>query len=107
MFPGSELTILREGESVSSYEMNQGSRRLRVHFVVRADNRCLPVPLASMVSKYLRELMVQDLNAYFISFCGDLKPTAGYWQDGTRFIEELRAKLPDIKFDDHQFIRSR
>ncbi len=107
MFPGSELRILREGESVSSYEMSRGQRRLRVHFVVRADNRCLPVSLASMVSKYLRELLVANLNAYFVSFCGDLKPTAGYWQDGRRFIGEVRAKLPDIKCDDHQFIRSR
>jgi len=107
MFPGSELRILREGASVSSYEMSQAQRRWRIHFVVRADSRCLPVSLASMVSKYLRELLVANLNAYFISFCGDLKPTAGYWQDGTRFIEEVRAKLPDIKFDDHQFIRSR
>jgi ribonuclease HII len=107
MFPGFELRILREGESVSSYEMSQGGRRLRVHFVVRADDRCLPVSLASMVSKYLRELLVQNLNAFFIGVCDDLKPTAGYWQDGTRFIKEVRAKSPDIKFDDHVFIRSR
>jgi len=87
--------------------MSQAQWRLRIHFVVRADDRCLPVSLASMVSKYLRELLIANLNAYFIRCCGDLKPTAGYWQDGTRFIKDVRAKWPDIKIDDHQWIRSR
>lgn len=107
MFPGVDMAILRENEALSSYELTMDGRRVRIHFVVRADSRCLPVSLASMLSKYLRELLIADLNAYFINKCKEIKPTAGYWQDGTRFINDVRAKLPDLKIDDQQFIRCR
>jgi len=80
---------------------------MRVHFVVGADRRFLPVSLASMVSKYLRELLISNLNRYFAGFSAELKPTAGYWKDGLRFIEEIKTNLPDVQFDSYQLIRSR
>jgi hypothetical protein len=80
---------------------------MRVHFVVGADGRFLPVSLASMASKYLRELMVGSINRYFAGFGTGLRPTAGYWKDGLRFIEEIRTSLPHVTFDDNQLIRCR
>jgi hypothetical protein len=67
----------------------------------------LPVSLASMVSKYLRELLISNLNRYFVGFSADLKPTAGYWKDGLRFVEEIKTSLPHVLFDSEQLIRSR
>ena len=107
MFPDMELKILRESQSTSSYELQAGSRLMRLHFVVGADDRFLPVSLASMVSKYLRELLVYNINRYFVGFCSDLKPTAGYWKDGLRFIQDLKTHLPHVKYDDNQLIRLR
>ena len=107
MFPSADMTVLRENEALSSYEMTWDGRHIRIHFVVRADSRCLPVSLASMLSKYVRELLMSELNAYFIDKCKEIKPTAGYWQDGTRFINDVRARLPDVQIDDQQFIRCR
>jgi hypothetical protein len=63
--------------------------------------------LASMVSKYLRELLVDNINRYFIDFCPGIKPTAGYWKDGLRFIEDLQMKAPHVKFSRDQLIRCR
>jgi len=107
MFDGMELKILRESPASSSYELQAGNKAMRVHFVIGADRRFLPVSLASMVSKYLRELLISNLNRYFIGFSTDLKPTAGYWKDGLRFIEEIKTNLPDVRFDSDQLIRSR
>jgi ribonuclease HIII len=90
MFPGMELTILSESETLSSYEMSSGNKKMRLHFCVEADSKFLPVSLASMTSKLIRELLVEELNRYFAQTCPVLKPTAGYWQDGQRFIADLK-----------------
>ena len=80
---------------------------MRLHFVVDADERFFPVSLASMVSKYLRELLVDNINRYFVAFHAELRPTAGYWKDGLRFIQDLKTNLPHVQFDRNQLIRCR
>lgn len=107
MFPSMELTIITETPAVSSYQLAEGGRQMRLHFVVDADDRFLPVSLASMAGKYLRELMVDSINRYFAAFCPTLKPTAGYWQDGLRFIADLKKHIPHVNYDKNQLIRCR
>lgn len=106
-FPDMELTVLQEGEECSVYEMRDASRKVKLTFEVEADDRYLPVSLASMVSKYLRELLMDCLNAYFLKLDGGLEPTAGYWQDGQRFIAELRTRLPHLVLDMNRLVRCR
>ncbi len=107
MFPDMKLRILKEDPKASSYELEADGRRMRLHFLVGADERLLPVSLASMVSKYLRELLVGNINRYFAGFHTDLRPTAGYWKDGLRFIEDLKKNVPHVPFDTNQLIRCR
>ncbi len=123
MFPDMKLKILHESQQNSSYELQangKSARRtrqtdggqaadkcMRLHFAVGADDRFLPVSLASMVSKYVRELLVYNINRYFAGFSADLRPTAGYWKDGLRFIEEIKTNLPHVKYDNNQLIRLR
>ena len=107
MFSDMELKILRESPADSSYELRAGGKGMRLHFVVGADERFLPVSLASMVSKYLRELLVHNINRYFAGFHSDLKPTAGYWKDGLRFIEDLKTNIPGLQVDMEQLVRCR
>jgi ribonuclease HII len=107
IFEDTELTILRETPTTSSYELKGQGKRMRVHFVVGADGRFLPVSLASMVSKYLRELLMGNINSYFAGFGAGLKPTAGYWKDGLRFIQDIKTNLPHVKFDSNQLVRCR
>jgi hypothetical protein len=107
MFPHTRLQVLRESTASSSYELQTNNKRMRVHFVVGADERFLPVCLASMVSKYLREVLIDSINRYFGGFGADLRPTAGYWKDGLRFIQDLKTKLPEIQYDSNQLIRCR
>ena len=106
-FPGMDLRILREEPQSSVYEMQAASRTLRLNFEVEADGHHLPVSLASMVSKYVRELLMECMNRYFAGLDASLKPTAGYWTDGLRFLEDLRARLPNLAIDDQQLVRCR
>jgi ribonuclease HII len=89
MFPQTQGRIIREDENDCSYELTEGNRRMRIHFVVKADDKSLPVSLASIVCKYLRELMMARVNAYFLELNPDIIPTAGYWKDGNRFIADV------------------
>jgi len=107
MFGESQLRIIHEDQDRSSYEMKTNNRKIRVHFVVGADGKFLPVSLASMACKYLREVLVENINNYFLSFNPAIKPTAGYWQDGLRFIEDLKTHVPNVKYDANQLIRCR
>jgi len=106
MFPGAELVILKETPRLSSYELKLGKKKMRLHFVVGADDKFLPVSLASMVSKFLRELLVDNINRHFAGFNSELRPTAGYWKDGTRFVQDLKTSA-NITFDSNQLIRCR
>ena len=105
MFPELELTVLREDENDSSYELRGGGKTMRIHFVVGADERFLPVALASMVCKYVRELLNERMNHYFVGLNPAMRPTAGYWEDGQRFVADLKTSLPHVKYDTHQLIR--
>ncbi|MBN1807113.1 MAG: hypothetical protein JW837_17830 [Sedimentisphaerales bacterium] len=107
MFGDMELKILCESPADSSYEMKGGGKRMRLHFVVGADRRFLPVSLASMISKYLRELLIHNINRYFAGFHSGLRPTAGYWKDGLRFIEDLKVNIPNLQVDMDQLVRCR
>jgi ribonuclease HII len=107
MFGESQLRIIHEDQDRSSYEMKIGQRKIRVHFVVGADSKFLPVSLASMACKYLREVLVENINNYFLSFNPAIKPTAGYWQDGLRFIEDIKTHIPNLSFNENQLIRCR
>ncbi len=106
-FPGMDLRIVQEGDRTSVYELRTGGRMVRLSFEVEADDLYLPVALASMVSKYIRELLMECMNEYFVGMSASLKPTAGYWKDGQRFVEDLRQHLPDMEIDGHRLIRCR
>jgi ribonuclease HII len=105
MFPEMQLKVLLETDNDSSYELIAGAKTIKIHFVVGADERFLPVALASMVCKYVRELLNERMNEYFVNFNPALKPTAGYWKDGQRFIKDLQKHAPHAKYEKHQLIR--
>ncbi len=87
--PGATVDVIGESPGRSVYELRSKDRRVRVSFEVEAETRHLPVALASMGAKLVRELLVARLNAYWSARCVELKPTAGYAQDGARFLRDL------------------
>lgn len=107
MFPGMNLRIVSEDQDASSYVLSTATRSLHLSFRIKAEMHSLPVALASMLSKYVRELLMGQINQYFQGLCPELKATAGYWQDGQRFIKDIRSRIPEGQFRDDQLIRSR
>ncbi len=106
-FADMELSIVHESEQRSAYTLQRDAQCLHLSFEVKADDVHMPVSLASMVSKYLRELLMESVNRYFSSRNPDLKPTAGYWTDGLRFLDDVRRSLPDLQINDQQLVRCR
>jgi ribonuclease HII len=106
-FSEMDLRIVGESEQRSAYELRSRSRVVQVSFEVGADDCHFAVALASMVSKYVRELLMERVNRYFAKKSPELRPTAGYWKDGLRFLEDVRSQLPEFEIDRHRLVRCR
>ncbi len=107
MFDGASIRILTESDEGSAYLVRAGPREAEIRFVTKGEDKCMPVALASMVSKYLRELFMELLNAWWVRRVAQLKPTAGYYQDGRRFLRDIDAALSAEDVDRSLLIRSR
>jgi len=107
MFSELDLRIIHQDQHLSSYELTGRGKKMRIHFPVKADSKFLPVSLASMTSKYIRQLLIGSINQYFTGHYKKLKPTAGYWQDGLRFIKDLEENIPGLIGNRKKLIRSR
>jgi hypothetical protein len=107
MFDDWSLEILREGEERSEYRLLKSGHAVSLVFCEKAEAQCMPVALASMLSKYLREALMRRFNAYWNRHVPDVQPTAGYYGDGVRFLHDIDAKRRELGVTDDQLIRSR
>jgi len=98
-FPAAQIRVLDESDNGSAYHLREGERQMTIRFEVDADANHMPVALASMVAKYVRELLMARFNAYFTARAPDLKPTAGYATDGRRFWNDLQPHLDKFAID--------
>ena len=93
---GGEVTrVIGERPERSVYEVAFPGvdRPVRMSFEVEAEDRHLPVALASMAAKYVRELMMARFNEYWALRNPEIKPTAGYTTDGRRWLAEMGTHL--------------
>lgn len=93
LFPDLQMKIIKEDASLSSYQMSSKGRTMKLHFLTGGEDRQLPVALASMVSKTVRELFMGMLNGYFEKHCPGILPTAGYYKDGQRFLGDIEGRI--------------
>jgi ribonuclease HII len=82
-----------EGRLRSVYRVEGLDRPVRIMVTPRADAEHFTVALASMISKYVRELLMREFNRYWLTHVPGLKPTAGYPQDAVRYIDAIRPAL--------------
>ncbi len=87
------VQIVEEGRAVSRYRV--GSESVEVTFCARGESH-LPIALASMTAKYLRELFMNGWNRYWISLVPDLRPTRGYPVDAKRFWCEIEEAVKSL-----------
>jgi len=104
--PEADVTTHEESPARSRYEVRQGTRRARVWFMVEGERFHLPVALASMTAKFVRELAMRRFNAHWSGIARErhgieIKPTAGYSFDGRRWLREARHFLTH---EDHEHL---
>lgn len=79
-----------ESAQRSVYSVQGLGRDVRLRFQPRADAEHFCVALASMVSKYLREVLMAEFNQFWQAQVPGLKATAGYPGDAARFLAAIR-----------------
>jgi ribonuclease HII len=106
-FPERHLHIIEVSEECSRYRLAAADNDWYIEFAVNGDKKHLPVALASMLAKYLREALMQRFNAYWQRHSSNLRPTAGYYTDARRFLKDIEPVLTDVGLARDRFVRSR
>ncbi len=96
--PGAAVETIEETDARSRYVIDRDGVRAGVAFVVEGEAAHLPVALASMAAKYVRELAMARFNAWWGRVHaeikgGALRPTAGYAEDARRWLDDVRGVM--------------
>ncbi len=106
-FPDAQLKVLNESAKSSGYILREGPRHTLVYFREKGDRGWFATALASMICKYLRELCMHAFNAWWCGRVEGLRPTAGYYGDGTRWLMEVEPHLIRLGIERAGFVRCR
>lgn len=106
-FPQFELQILQEYPERSAYRLSHPSRVCRIEFVAGGEDRHFAIALASVFSKYLRELYMHVFNDYWSGQVASLRPTAGYYTDARRWLNDAGPELDRRGIDRATLVRQR
>ncbi|MHB1033098.1 MAG: hypothetical protein ACYC35_02380 [Pirellulales bacterium] len=98
-FPDQFVEVRQEAAVQSVYRFGPAERRVEIRFRVGGEE-FLPAALASMASKYLRELAMLAFNDFWRRQVPGLRATAGYPQDARRFKQEISAAQASLGVDD-------
>lgn len=100
------VEVRRESRAVSEYRCGPPQRRVEIAFRTGGEE-FLPVALASMTAKYLRELSMRAFNAFWQAEVPQLRPTAGYAVDAKRFRRDIAATQHRLGIADRVLWRNR
>lgn len=106
-FSSYALEIMEESAERSAYRLNDGRQTCEIEFRIKGEESSFCVALASMFSKYLRELHMRAFNDYWCGQHEGLRPTAGYHTDAERWLEDAAPALKRLAIDRRMLIRSR
>lgn len=105
-FPGALITTLVESRPVSAYRFEFHGAKVEVQFRTKGEQQ-LETALASMAAKYLREVSMQALNAFWSKHVPGLRPTAGYPVDAKRYRQQIASKQSELEIEDRILWRNR
>jgi hypothetical protein len=103
-FPDRFIEIVSEGRLRSVYRFGPAERRVEIVFQAKGESH-LPTALASMASKYLRELAMHAFNEFWRQHIAGLRPTAGYPEDARRFKADIAAVQQALGISDRMLWR--
>jgi ribonuclease HII len=112
LFPDKIVQPIMESFDNSLYIIFPDSNRIStsrigISFIKDGDATDFVIALASIFSKYFRELSMIRLNSFFRSFVPSLKPTTGYYTDSERFIKMIMPVINNFCLDKNNFIRNK
>ncbi|MGV3485495.1 MAG: hypothetical protein ACO1RT_13850 [Planctomycetaceae bacterium] len=111
---GALWQVLREENRVSQYQLSDrnhcgDARTIQWSFSVDGDSFA-PVSMSSMIAKWLRERAMDRFNQHFFermpAGC-ELKPTAGYYNDADRYLQDIERAGLRRSIRDVDLIRNR
>jgi len=105
---GQPVTTLVESPATSIYQWTESSpvdRKMEIRFTAKGEDQ-LSVALASMVSKYVREIFMAAWNDFWIKLVPGIKPTKGYPQDAKRFLADIEKTAAAKRYPQQDFLRS-
>jgi ribonuclease HII len=105
-FPEYLIEVHDESLAQSTYRWGPPHRRVEIRFCAGGES-FLPVALASMVSKYLRELAMHAFNDFWCRHVPNLRRTAGYPGDSQRFKRDIADVQRQLGIDDRVLWRDR
>ena len=105
-FPDRFIEVVSEGRLQSVYRFGPAERRVEIAFQAKGESH-LPTALASMASKYLRELAMHAFNDFWRQHVADLRPTAGYPVDAKRFKADIAAAQQSLGIEDRILWRTK
>ena len=100
------IEVRIESGQISHYRFGSNERPIEIGFYVSGE-RFLPVALASMTAKYLRETAMRPFNEFWCARVPGLKPTAGYPVDAKRFKKQIATAQRELAIDDQILWRCR
>ena len=107
MFEDWALEIIIESESFCHYRLTRDDTVVPIIFAEKAETKSMSVALASMIAKYLRECLMSRYNLWWAGQVPGVAPTAGYYNDGTRFLRDIEAKRAALGIATSRLVRSR
>lgn len=103
-FPEALVEVRQEGQAQSVYRWGPAAERVEAVFRIGAE-AWLPTALASMASKYVRELSMRAFNDFWRRRIDGLRPTAGYPTDALRFKSQIAAAQAALNIPDRALWR--
>lgn len=100
------VRIDKESLESSQYNWQQGCTSVSIRFNAKGEH-LLPVALASMVAKYVREIAMLVWNEFWQGKLPGIRPTKGYPLDARRFKKEIAELQQSLGIQDQQIWRSR
>ncbi len=110
LFPDAQFKIVEQGKDRQLYSVHSTApdRNLTVSFEMGGEDGCFTTALASMTAKYVRELHMRLFNSWWQEQSDtELNPTAGYYQDGKRFLGDIAPLRKKLGIEDRLLIRRR
>jgi ribonuclease HII len=105
-FPDGFVRIECEGDTISQYQTMTEQHQISICFRSKGEEHPA-IAISSMVAKYTRELAMMSWNAFWQNELPDLRPTAGYYEDGLRFLQDIESVAARLRMPQHWIRRAK